>query len=215
MTEETNDTPIQMFSSFEAKQRLQPQDWERVELRYWGKHRLPYISDVNRKLSNTETLALIRSNFETCSRIPQACRRNSVFVINSNNLKHLDDIKSDLNGIFKRCLEAKCKIFDINEKCVKAISSNKNNKLEEGQFFIHINRRENIHGLIRNIVYFKDKNKATINSKVVLQYYINRKKCGDKEEVQYTAPNHGNSGAEKPFFTVKKTTLQNFKKKAS
>ena len=34
LTEEANDTPIQMFSSFEAKQRLQPQDWERVELRY-------------------------------------------------------------------------------------------------------------------------------------------------------------------------------------
>ena len=197
MTEETNDTPIQMFSSFEAKQRLQPQDWERVELRYWGKHRLPYISDVNRKLSNTETLALIRSNFETCSRIPQACRRNSVFVINSNNLKHLDDIKSDLNGIFKRCLEAKCKIFDINEKYVKTISSNEYNNLEEGQFFIHIIQRENIHGLIRNIVYLKDKNKATINSKVVLQYYVNKKKGADKEQVQYASPNHGNSGAEK------------------
>ena len=38
LTEETNDTPIQMFSSFEAKQRLQSQDWERAELRYWGKH---------------------------------------------------------------------------------------------------------------------------------------------------------------------------------
>ena len=120
-----------------------------------------------------------------------------MFVINSNNLKHLDDIKSDLNGIFKRCLEAKCKIFDINEKYVKAISSNEYNKLEEGQFFIHINQRENIHGLIRNIVYLKDKNKATINSKVVLQYYVNKKKGADKEQVQYTSPNHGNSGAEK------------------
>ena len=107
-----------------------------------------------------------------------------MFVINSNNLKHLNDIKSDLNGIFKRCLEAKCKIFDINDKYVKAISSNKNNKLEEGQFFIHLNqKKKNIRRLIRNIVYFKDKNKATINSKVVLQYYISRKKCGNKEEV--------------------------------
>ena len=87
--------------SFEEKQWLQPQDWERVELRYWGKHRLPYISDVNRKLSNTETLSLIRANVETCSRMPQACQRSSVFVINSNDLKHLDDIKSDLTGIFK------------------------------------------------------------------------------------------------------------------
>ena len=91
-----------MFSSFEAKQRLQPQDWERIELRYWGKHRLPYISDFDSKVSNTETLALIRSNIETCSKTPQAGQRNSVFVINSNNLKHLDDIKSYLNGIFKR-----------------------------------------------------------------------------------------------------------------
>ena len=120
-----------------------------------------------------------------------------MFVINSNNLKHLDDIKSDLNGIFKRCLEAKCKIFDINEKYVKAISSNEYNNLEEGQFFIHINQRENIHGLIGNIVYLKDKNKATIISKVVLQYYVNKKKGADKEQVQYTSPNHGNSGAEK------------------
>ena len=133
---------------------------------------------------------------------------------NHCNLKHLDDIKSDLNGIFKRCLEAKCKIFDINEKCVKAISSNKNNKLEEGQFFIHINRRENIHGLLQNIVYFKDKNKATINSKVVLQYYINRKKCGDTEQVQYTAPNHGNSGAEKPFLQLRKALCRILRNKS-
>ena len=138
-----------------------------------------------------------------------------MFVINSNNLKYLNDIKSDLNGIFKRCLQAKCKIFDINDKYVKTISSNKNNKLEEGQFFIHLNQKKNIYGLMRNIVYFKDKNKATINSKVVLQYYINRKKCGNKEEVQYTAPNHGNSGAEKPFFAFKKRALQNFKNQVS
>ena len=79
-------------------------------------------------MSNTETLA-----FETCSRVPQACPRNSVFVINSNNLEDLDDIKSDLNDIFKRCLEAKCKIFDINYKYMKATSINTTNKLEEGQ----------------------------------------------------------------------------------
>ena len=52
---------------------------------------------------------------------------------------------------------------DTNDKCVKVVPSNINNKLKEGQVFIHINRRENIHGHIWNIVYFKDKNKATIN----------------------------------------------------
>ena len=30
MAEEVNDTPIQMFSYFKGKQRLQPQDSERV-----------------------------------------------------------------------------------------------------------------------------------------------------------------------------------------
>ena len=62
----------------------------------------------------------------------------------------------------------------------KAISSNKNNKLQGGQVFIHINRRENIHGIIRNTVYFKEKNKATNDSKVMLQNHINRKKCRDR-----------------------------------
>ena len=90
-----------MFSSFETKQRFQSQDWERIELRYWGKHRLPYVSDVNRKLPNTETLALIWLNVKTCSRIRHACRQNLVFVINSNNLKHLDDIKSNLMEFLK------------------------------------------------------------------------------------------------------------------
>ena len=76
MTVEANGTPIQMLSSFEANRGL----------RHWGKQRLPYTTDVNRKLSNTETLALISS-------------------VNSNNLKHLDDNKSHLNDIFKRCLK--------------------------------------------------------------------------------------------------------------
>ena len=85
--------------------------------------------------------------------------------------------------------------------CESYIEQEKHQVRERAGFY-HINRRENIHELIRNIVYFKDKNKAAINLKVVLQYYINRKKCEDKEEVQYTAPNHGNSGAERLFFAI-------------
>ena len=54
-------------------------------------------------------------------------------------------------------------------------------------FYSHYRKRK--HGHMRNIVYFKDKNKATINSKVMLQYYINRKKCGDKEKLKYTVQN--------------------------
>lgn len=75
--------------------------------------------------------------------------------------------------------------------------------------------RENIHGFVRRIVYFKDKNEATVNSKVVLQFFINRKKCEDEEELQYTAPIHGISGADKPFFAINKTNSRNFKKQVS
>ena len=46
------------------------------------------------------------------------------------------------------------------------------------------------------------------------RFRVNRKKYGDKEEIQDTAPNHGKSGAGKPFFAVKKSTMQNFKNKS-
>ena len=76
---------------------------------------------------------------------------------------------------------------------------------------MNVNRRENIHGLIRNINYFTDSKKKVLNSKIILQYFINRKICGDKEELQYTAPrhgntnarHHGNANADTPFFSAK------------
>ena len=85
----------------------------------------------------------------------------------------------------------------------KAISSNKNNKLQGGQVFIHINRRENIHGLIRNTVYFKEKNKATNNSKVMLQHTLTGKNV-EIEEVKYTAPNHGTPAQTNSFLQLRK-----------
>ena len=83
---------------------------------------------------------------------------------------------------------------------------------------MNVNRRENIHGLIRNITYFTDSKKKVLNSKIILQYFINRKICGDKEELQYTAPRHGNTNADTMatpmqtlhFFLLKKSTLDKF-----
>ena len=68
---------------------------------YLGQHNLPYLDDIKRKLSNSESLALIKSSTDTCLRIPQACRRNAIFIINSDHIKNRNDVKSDLNGIFK------------------------------------------------------------------------------------------------------------------
>ena len=63
---------------FKTKERLQPQNWERLELRYWDKHRLPYVTDVNRKFPTTETLIFIRSNAKTCSRIPEKIAKKTL-----------------------------------------------------------------------------------------------------------------------------------------
>ena len=74
-----------------------------------------------------------------------------------------------------------------------------------------INRSESSHGLIRNVVYFRDKDDQVVNSKTVLQYYVDRKVCGDTEEVGYIASSHGKSKSQKSFYTMKKSVLSNFK----
>ena len=71
-----------------------------------------------------------------------------------------------------------------------------------------INRSENSNGLIRNTVYFKDKEDQVVNSKTVRQCYIDRKICVDKEEVEYLASTHGNSKSQMLFYTIKKVFFQ-------
>ena len=74
-----------------------------------------------------------------------------------------------------------------------------------------ITTSENSHGLIRNIVYFIGKDDQVVTSKLVLQYYIDKKVCGDTEEVEYIASSYGNSKSQKSFHTMKKSVLSNFK----
>ena len=76
--------------------------WNGHEQKHWGKHRLPYICDMRNKLTNSEMLAIVLSNAEICSRVPQACRENALFLINTKSMKDLGDIKKDLNGTFKK-----------------------------------------------------------------------------------------------------------------
>ena len=44
-----------------------------------------------------------------------------------------------------------------------------------------VNRSENKQGLVRNIVYFLNKHNQVINSKVILQYYVNKKVFGNRK----------------------------------
>ena len=148
--QDANITTSNTFNSTKKDELLSPLDWESLGLKYWGQHNFPYRDDIKRKLSNSDSLALIKSSIDTCLRIPQACRRSSKFVISSDHIKNRNDIKSDLNGILKKCLDSKCKTVELSDFPVKIISPKKR-KLNENQFYLNVNRRENIHGLIRNI----------------------------------------------------------------
>ena len=148
--QDANITTSNTFNSTKKDELLSPLDWESLGLKYWGQHNFPCRDDIKRKLSNSESLALIKSSIDTCLRIPQACRRSSKFVISSDHIKNRNDIKSDLNGILKKCLDSKCKTVELSDFPVKIISPKKR-KLNENQFYLNVNRRENIHGLIRNI----------------------------------------------------------------
>ena len=110
-----------------------PSDWDECELNFCGKHRLPFIYSVKRKMSNKETLALIKSSVSTCSRVPQACRRNAVFVVNTEYVKDLNDVKSDLNGSFQNSLESKWKTveFESGKIVSEKVVSNKKQQLKE------------------------------------------------------------------------------------
>ena len=55
-------------------------------------------------------LAIVHSNVEICSRVPQACRKNAVFLITTKSIK--DDVKSDLNGTFRKSIESKWKTVE-------------------------------------------------------------------------------------------------------
>ena len=197
------------YANLTAEEKSKLSHWNDFEQKHWGKHRLPYIPDMRNKLANSEMLAIAHSNVEICSRVPQACRKNAVFLINAKNTKDLDDGKSDLNGTFRKSIESKWNAAEteIGEYLkVIAIASNRN-ILDKNQIDMKINRSENSHELIRNIVYFKDKVDKD-SSKIVLQYYIDRRTCGDKEEVEYIASSHGNRKNQKLSDTMKKVFFQ-------
>ena len=112
--------------------------------------------------------------------------------------------------MFKKLIESKWKTVEAKiGECLKVkVIANKRNILGKNQMYMKINGSENSHGLIRNIVYFKDKDDQVVNSKIVSQCHIDRKTCGVKEEVEYIAFSNGDSKSQKSFYTIKKVFFQ-------
>lgn len=187
--------------------------WNKAEVSHWGPSKIPFVKDIRNKLLNSEVYALTMSTIDTAKKIPQACRQNSVFSIDSTVLADVEDVKSDLNGPFKKCIEAKVYTVQIaqiknKEYLVKAISKKRVDSAP-GHTYMKVNRRENSFGLVRSITHFMDGQGKILNGRVIVQYYINRQICGDVQSVNYTVPAHGNSKKEGSFYALKKSTLGN------
>ena len=126
-------------------------------------------------------------------------------MADTSKLKDVNDVKSDLNGAFRKCHEVKYKIFDIKER--KGISNEKR-ELTEHELRIRIHRTENIYGLIRNFVFFEE------GAYFEIGWFYNIiliKTCGKVDSVTYQVSKHGNSKIEKSFYAVKKSTLDQLK----
>lgn len=190
-----------------------PANWKEREQSKWGPYGLPYISTQDSKLKFSEQLAVIKARLPKAVRIPQGCRRNAIFIIDSQNVKHLSDIQSDLNGVFKKCLEIKRYVVDVSRSAtgsqnVKVHRGKK--ELGPGQLYLQVNRKQNEFGLTRDISYLLDNEGKVFENSVVLQYIVNKNICGDVEEVSYKVAQHGNAKgiACGSFHPLKKSTLK-------
>ena len=60
-----------------------------------------------------------------------------------------------------------------------------------------------------------NKHNQVINSKVILQYYVHNKVCGNIENIEFSVLSHGNSKDKKPFYAIQKSTISSCKSQLS
>ena len=152
--------------------------------------------------------------------MPQACRRNGILLIDTGSLKDTDDIKSDLNGVFNVCNEAKCVTVHVSRNSLDqpkkvVIKAQKKLELEANQMHLQINRHENNFGLVRSILYFKDANNAVVNNCAILQCSVNGKSVGDANPVMYNVAPHGNAKGNSQLQPLKRSTIAAIKEAIS
>ena len=190
-----------------------PDNWKKSEQSKWGPYGLPYISTQGSKLKFSEQLAVIKAHLPKATRIPQGCRRNAIFIIDSQHVKHLNDIQSDLNGVFKKCLEIKRYVVDVSRNATGSQNMKVHREKKElgpEQLYLQVNRKQNTFGLTRDISYLLDNEGRVFENSVILQYIVDKNICGNVEEIKYKVPQHGNAkGIESgSFHPLKKSTLK-------
>ena len=156
------------------------------------------------------------SNFPICKSIPHACHQNSIFVIDSSSLKHIDDVKSDMNGVYKAVLEIKKKKVKLcsSIKVLHNVYNGSYQDLEEDERVMRVHRRQNCAGLVQNIVYFGD-NRQEISKNKIMQYFVNTHVAGDTNKVDFAVKPHGNAKSPNSFYPLKRSTLCHLKEAIS
>ena len=181
--------------------------WDDIEINYFGPNKIPYCPGFTSKLTKSETYALIKFKTERAVRVPQACRKNCIFVIDTRKMANIEDAKSDLNGKFPICHEAKTHTVSVScldGKFSVKLLVNKKMELQEKNVLMKVNRRENSHGLVRSMTHFLDSKDNVINSTLVVQYYLDTKVCGDQHELTFNVEPNGNSKKQRSFFVSRK-----------
>ncbi|KAJ8047258.1 Serine/threonine-protein kinase TAO1 [Holothuria leucospilota] len=221
----TNDNQVPAHTFCELDE---PSTWEGMQSVKWGPNQLPYFNAVDRKLQINEAFALANSKCTKSRRVPQGCRNNAIFIIDSDCVRDPDDVKSDLNGVFSICHEIKCLTLTVKIGDTASIRSRTNAvrlkvqsrqriDAQDGCLYLKIHRRENQFGLVRNIMYFMDVNEKIVNKSIILQYFINKKVCGNVDFISYSVPPHGNASKKRRsgFHPLKKSTLKRMRDEVS
>ena len=169
---------------------------------------------MKRKLKFSEQLALIKASKPKAVRIPQGCRENAIFIIDSTKVSDPCDLQSDLNGVFRKCLEITAHLVEATvgnhgRQCVKVVTA-KQKECNKEQWYLKVNRKQNQFGLIRDISYFINKQGQILNNSILVQYVIDQKTCGNVSSLQCKVLPYGISKGDQiqPFHPLKKSTLK-------
>ena len=91
------------------------------------------------------------------------------------------------------------------------VNYSKSATINENQYKLHVNRRENDFGLVRFIAYFTDHKCNIVKECIVLQYFINASVAGNASKLNFKVRPHGNSKSDRSFQPTKRSTLDSIK----
>ena len=121
---------------------------------------------------------MIQEQKQKCSNVPLKVKKNMAFIIDVRKLKHWEDFKSDMNGVYPHPLRIATWTVDIDEnRDVEVIEKRKVALDGKSHFHLQVNSKSNKAGLCRSIFLLKaGKNDDVINGQCLLQYTIKKQK---------------------------------------